>query len=87
MESHDLIGEFGGSVDSLPSDVSEVVARKEKSKQLFLRVNLDWEASLGNQPSYNYVHFLWKGLAYTVFAVIKAPEKIIRPLRGACIRT
>jgi hypothetical protein len=51
MESHDLIGEFGGSVDSLPSDVSEAVARKERSKQSFLRVNLDWETSLGSQPS------------------------------------
>ena len=41
--SHDLMG---GNVDSLPSDISEHIARRGRCKQSFVRVNLDCDKGL-----------------------------------------
>ena len=38
-KSHDVIGGFGDK-DGLPSDISELIARRGRSKQSFLGVNL-----------------------------------------------
>ena len=49
--SHDLMED----VDSLPSDISELIARNGRCKQSFVRVNLDCgciKTNLVYQPSY-----------------------------------
>ena len=46
-ESHDVIGGLGVNVDYLPSNVFEFMPRRGRSKQSFLRVNLDF-GCMGN---------------------------------------